>query len=77
MLQYPNKMTFDIMEGGGVPPPPVGMLQIRVSTEMHLRHSDFSCLLRKFYAGQLVSKKSKRAAGFKSGPHHRRGRLSE
>ena len=29
MVVYPNKMTFDIMEGGGVPPDPVGMLQVK------------------------------------------------
>lgn len=40
MVQYPNKMTFDIMEGGGVPPPPVGLLQIKASphTQDHLHH---------------------------------------
>ena len=30
MLIYPNSMTFDIMEGGGIPPPPQGMLTIKV-----------------------------------------------
>ena len=30
MLIYPNSMSFDIMEGGGVPPPPQGMLLIKV-----------------------------------------------
>ncbi|DBA90530.1 TPA: hypothetical protein ACH3X1_003782 [Trebouxia sp. C0004] len=30
MLIYPNSMTFDIMEGGGIPPPPQGMLSIKV-----------------------------------------------
>lgn len=30
MLIYPNHMSFDIMEGGGIPPPPQGMLTIRV-----------------------------------------------
>ena len=30
MLQYPNKMTFDIMENGGVNPPPIGLLQVKV-----------------------------------------------
>lgn len=30
MLIYPNSMSFDVMEGGGVPPPPQGMLLIRV-----------------------------------------------
>lgn len=32
MIQYPNRMTFDIMEHGGVPPPPCGMLQVKVNT---------------------------------------------
>ena len=36
MLQYPNKMTFDIMEGGGVPPPPIGLLQVKVGPSAHL-----------------------------------------
>jgi len=30
MIQYPNRMTFDIMEHGGVPPPPCGMLQVKI-----------------------------------------------
>ena len=30
MLIYPNHMSFPIMEGGGIPPPPQGMLTIRV-----------------------------------------------
>ncbi len=30
MLIYPNSMTFDIMDGGGIPPPPQGMLTIKV-----------------------------------------------
>ena len=30
MLKYPNHMSFDIMEGGGIPPPPQGMLTVRV-----------------------------------------------
>lgn len=30
MLIYPNSMSFDIMERGGVPPPPQGMLLIKV-----------------------------------------------
>ena len=30
MLIYPNHMSFDIMEGGGIPPPPQGMLTVRV-----------------------------------------------
>lgn len=30
MLIYPNSMSFDIMEGGGIPPPPQGMLLIKV-----------------------------------------------
>ena len=32
LLQYPNKMSFDIMDGGGVPPPPIGMLQVKVKS---------------------------------------------
>ena len=30
LLGYPNTMSIDIMEGGGVPPPPVGLLQVKV-----------------------------------------------
>ena len=39
MLQYPNKMTFDIMEGGGVPPPPIGLLQVKVGSSAHVNTS--------------------------------------
>ena len=30
MLIYPNQMSFPIMEDGGVPPPPQGMLTVKV-----------------------------------------------
>ena len=30
MLLYPNSMSFDIMEGGGIQPPPKGVLQVTV-----------------------------------------------
>ncbi|KAK9787262.1 hypothetical protein WJX73_001203 [Symbiochloris irregularis] len=30
MMLYPNSMTFDIMEGGGIQPPPQGILQVTV-----------------------------------------------
>lgn len=30
MIVYPNRMTFDIMPGGGKPPEPIGMLVVKV-----------------------------------------------
>ena len=30
LIVYPNRMSFDIMPGGGKPPEPVGMLVIKV-----------------------------------------------
>ena len=30
MMLYPNSMSFDVMEGGGVQPPPQGILQVTV-----------------------------------------------
>ena len=51
---YPNRMSFDIMPGGGKPPEPVGMLVIKVKkvTDIHgggdlfskVRHLVLSCL---------------------------------
>ncbi|KAK9915888.1 hypothetical protein WJX75_005707 [Coccomyxa subellipsoidea] len=37
MIVYPNRMSFDIMPGGGKPPEPVGMLVIKVKkvTDIH------------------------------------------
>ena len=32
LLQYPNSMSIDIMEGGGKSPPPIGLLQVKVSS---------------------------------------------
>lgn len=30
MLLYPNKFAVDLMPGGGVPPPPLGMVEVRI-----------------------------------------------
>lgn len=30
MLLYPNKFSVDLMPGGGVPPPPLGMVEVRI-----------------------------------------------
>lgn len=37
MIVYPNRMSFDIMPGGGKPPEPTGMLVVKVKsvTDIH------------------------------------------
>ncbi|KAK9809105.1 hypothetical protein WJX72_009433 [[Myrmecia] bisecta] len=39
-LVYPNKMSFPIMENGGVPHPPIGMLVVKVVSGKNLPRTD-------------------------------------
>jgi hypothetical protein len=35
VIVYPNKMDFPVMEDFGVPPPPLGMLEVTVRVQYH------------------------------------------
>jgi hypothetical protein len=37
LLVYPNRMSFDIMPGGGKPPDPVGLLVIKVKSVSNIK----------------------------------------
>ena len=37
LLVYPNRMSFDIMEGGGKAPEPVGLLVVKVKAVTNIR----------------------------------------
>lgn len=45
MLLYPNKFAVDFMPGGGVPPPPLGMVEVRI--ERVEKNTDGGSLLSK------------------------------
>ena len=36
MIVYPSDMTFPIMDNSGVPPPPQGMLRVKLLKGIHL-----------------------------------------
>ena len=40
LLVYPNKMDFPIMENFGIVPPPLGMLEVRVSPRTGPEHGN-------------------------------------
>lgn len=48
MLIYPNSMSFNIMEGGGVPPPPQGMLLIKVLRGTGLKGTELTSKIDPF-----------------------------
>ncbi|KAL3130563.1 hypothetical protein ABBQ38_008369 [Trebouxia sp. C0009 RCD-2024] len=48
MLIYPNSMSFDIMEGGGVPPPPQGMLLVKVLRGTGLKGTELTSKIDPF-----------------------------
>lgn len=54
MLIYPNSMSFDIMEGGGVPPPPQGMLLIRVLRGSGLKGKELTSKIDPFVEVSIV-----------------------
>ena len=37
LLVYPNRMSFDIMPGGGKPPEPVGLLVVKVKAVTNIK----------------------------------------
>ncbi|CAD7700524.1 unnamed protein product [Ostreobium quekettii] len=40
MMLYPNQFSVDLMEGGGLPPPPTGMLQVELKKVEGLKNQD-------------------------------------
>ena len=40
MMVYPNRMTFDIMDKGGIAPPPKGMLCVKIVRAEGIKSGD-------------------------------------
>lgn len=55
MLIYPNSMSFDIMEGGGIPPPPQGMLLIKVLRATGLKGKELLSKIDPFVEVRVLS----------------------